>query len=162
MTIEAKLDDDLKSSMRSRDADRLACIRQLRSKVQEARNAPDFKGPADDAFYQSVIASYVRSLEKGIAELEAAKERGQGLRERYAAEVAYLKQYLPQLLDETRTRALVDEAVAKLGGPAQAKVGAVVGAVVKEHKGVVDPALVRKLAESALVSTQQNSSGAKS
>jgi uncharacterized protein YqeY len=148
MTIQAKLDEDLKNGMRAREQDKVACIRQLRSKVQEAQNAPDFKGPADDAFYQKVIGSYVKSLEKGIAELSVAGERSKPLCDRYAAEIAYLQQYLPKLLDEAGTRALVDGALAKHTGPKN--VGALVGVIMKEHKGSVDPALVRRLVEKAL------------
>jgi uncharacterized protein YqeY len=148
MSIEKKLDDDLKSAMRARNQELTACIRQLRSKVQEAQNAPGFAGPSDDAFYQKVITSYAKSLEKGISELEQAGERGKPLRDKYRAEIDYLGQYLPKLLGEDQTRALVTEAVAKLGGARN--VGAVVGAIMKEHKGDVDPALVRKLVEAAL------------
>lgn len=150
MSIEAKLDQDLKNAMRERSADLVACIRQLRSKVQEAMNAPDFKGPADDAFYQRVIGAYVKSLEKGIGELAAAGDRGRALCDKYAAEITYLRQYLPQLLGEEETRAIVAAAIAKLGAQGAKQAGAVVGAVMKEHKGQVDPAAVRRIAEQAL------------
>ncbi len=149
MSIEAQLDGALKDAMRAKDADRVACIRQVRSKVQEAMNAPDFKGPSDDAFYQRIIASYVKSLEKSMVELAQGGERSKPLRDKYEAEVTYLKAYLPKQLSEAETKALVDKTIASLGaGPGQA--GKVMGAIMKDHKGQVDSALVKRLAEEAL------------
>src|SRR4051812_16310179 len=115
MSIEERLNEDLKTAMRAKEADRVACIRQLRSKVQEAVNAPDFKGPPDDALYQKTIVSYAKSLEKGIAELMQAGERSAPLRNKYSAEIAYLKQFLPQTMDAGATRQLVVAAIEKLG-----------------------------------------------
>lgn len=150
MSIEAKLDEELKKAMRAKDAALVACIRQLRSKMQETVNAPGFSGAVDDALYQKVIASYVKSLEKGISELEAAGERGQALRDKYRAEIRYLQPYLPSLKSEDETRAIVAATVARLSASGSKQVGAVVGAIMKEHKGSVDPALVRRLVEAAL------------
>ncbi len=150
MTIEEQLAGDLKDAMRARNSDLVACVRQIKSKVQEVENAPGFAGPKDDAFYQRVIASYVKSLEKGIAELEAGGERTAPLRQRYGAEITYLRRYLPALLSEAETKEKVLAAVAKIGARDARQVGAVVGAVMKEYKGRVDAGLVRRLAEEHL------------
>lgn len=150
MSIEAKLDEDLKSAMRAKDADKVACIRHLRAKVQEAVNAPGFRGPTDDAFYRSMAAAYVRQLQKALGELELAGDRGKELRDKYGAEIAYLSQYLPKLLDEQQTRALVAQAVAAAGAREPREAGKVIGALMKEHKGELDPALARRLVEEAL------------
>ena len=150
-SIETRLADELKQSMRQRDSARVACIRQVRSKVQEAVNAPGFSDEVDDAFYQKIIASYVKQLRRGIEELgNAGGERGEALKQSYGAEITYLEQYLPRLLDEAATRAIVEETVAALGVSGTAQLGRVMGTIMKEHKGEVDPALVRKVLEDVL------------
>jgi uncharacterized protein len=148
--IATRLDEDLKAAMRAKDQPKVAAIRQLRSKAQEAMNAADFKGPADDAFYQKIIVSYSRMLEKGIADLASAGERGHALRDAYQNEITYFKQFLPVLLGQAETQALVTKMIASTGAKEPKDVGRVVGMIVKENKGVVDPALVKTLVEGAL------------
>ncbi|MBC7794148.1 MAG: GatB/YqeY domain-containing protein [Clostridia bacterium] len=148
--IASRLDEDLKNAMRAKDQPKVAAIRQLRSKAQEAMNAPDFKGPADDGFYQKIIVNYSRMLEKGIADLIPAGDRGAPLRESYRNEIGYFQQFLPKLLDERETAAIVKNAVETLGVKELKEVGRVVGFIMKEHKGAIDPGLTRRLVEEAL------------
>ncbi len=148
--IAKRLDDDLKTAMKAKDQAKVACVRQLRSKAQEAMNAPDWKGPADDAFYQKTINSYVRMLEKGIGDLGNAGDRGAALIASYRNEIDYLSQFLPKMLSPDATATLVKNTVEALGAKEAKDVGRVIGAIMKEHKGQVDPALTRKLVEEAL------------
>lgn len=152
MSIQQKLDDALKTAMRAKETDTVACIRQLKSKVQEATNQPGFKGPVDDALYQQVIGSYAKSLEKGIAEFASAGERGAALVARYKSEIAYLAQYLPKLLGEAETKELVKKALKDLNITDPKQSGKVLGALMKTHRGLIDPGLAKQLAESLLAS----------
>jgi uncharacterized protein len=150
MTIEQRLDADLKNAMRAKDADRVACIRQVRAKAQAAQNEANFKGPADDAFFAKVISTYMKSLEKGITELEAGGPRTEPLRAKYKAEITYLEQYLPKRLDEAETRVLVQKIIGEVGATTRKDSGKVMGAVMKQHKESVDAALVKMLVEQLL------------
>jgi uncharacterized protein len=150
MTLEQRLGDEMKDAMRQKDVDRLACVRQVRAKAQEAMNAPDWKGPADDAFYQRIIGSYVKMLEKSLGEFAQAGDKGKALTDKYQKEITYLRQYLPQQLGEPEVKALVAAAIQTLGATSKKQVGQVVGAIMKEHKGKVDPGLVKQLVEQAL------------
>ena len=59
-------------------------------------------------------------------------------------EIDLLAVYLPQLLDEAATRAIVEPLV-----PECKVIGQLMGRVMKEHKGKVDPGLVRRIAAEA-------------
>lgn len=150
MSIQQQLDDALKAAMRAKQADTVACIRQLKSKVQEATNHPDFVGPVDDALYQQVISSYAKSLEKGITEFASAGERGAALVARYKNEIAYLAQYLPQKLGRDDTQKLVEKALKDLNITDPKQSGKVLGALAKTHHGLVDLALAKQIAEALL------------
>lgn len=149
-SIATRLDEDLKAAMRAKDQPKVAAIRQLRSKAQEAMNAADFKGPADDAFYQKIIVSYSRMLEKGIGDLANAGDRGKALIDSYRNEITYFQQFLPKLLGQAETQAIVTKTVESLGVKEPKDVGRVVGTIMKEHKGAVDPGLVKTLVEGML------------
>lgn len=150
MTIENQLNDELKANMRAKNADVVACIRQLKSKVQEATNAKDFAGEVNDALYQQVIASYVKSLQKAIGEMESAGDRSQAIRAKYTAEIGYLNKFMPKMLDEAATRTLVRKAIETSGVTDAKQSGKVLGALMKQHKGEIDPALAKRLVEAEL------------
>lgn len=148
--IEARLSEDLKTYMRARDADTVACIRQLRSKVQESVNAKDFKGPVDDALHVRVIGSYVKSLEKGIQELLPAGERSAPLREKYATEIKFLKRYLPAMLTQDEVHKLVREAIAASGITDPKQGGKVLGLLMGQHRGRIDASVAKDLIDKEL------------
>ncbi len=149
-SIEERLDADLKTHMKARQTDKVTCIRQVKSKVQEAVNAKDFDGKKDDALYQRVLASYCKSLDKAIAEMLSAGEKSQALRDSYTAEITFLKQYMPAMLDEAQTRDLVKQTIAAQGITDVKMAGRVLGALLQGHKGSVDPALAKKIIEAEL------------
>ena len=150
MSIERSLEDDLKTAMRAKDAATVACIRSVKAKVKETTTAKGFSGPVDDALHRRVIVSYVKQLRNALPELDAAGERGREIREGYEKEIAYLERYLPTLLGEAETRVLVEQAIASLGTVDPKRAGQIVGAVMKQHRESVDPALVRRLVEERL------------
>jgi uncharacterized protein YqeY len=151
-TLEQRLDEKLKAAMRARDQRTIDLVRMVKSKMLERQKQKGgFTGTVDDALWQDVIGAYAKTLEKGITEFEksnsdAARARIDDLR----WEIAQLQEFLPKKADEAQTRAWVDEAVAGLGGKANAKQGAVLGAVMKAHKADVDPVLLRRLVDEAL------------
>ena len=149
--IARQLDEKLKESMRSKDQPMLDLVRMLKTRMMERRTAKGFSGELDDALWIEVIGAYVKSLEKGVAEFEkssseAARAQIQSLR----WEIAACQTWLPKKADQGQTRAWVDEAIAGLGGKEKAKIGAVMGAVMKAHKDDVEAGLVKRLAEAAL------------
>lgn len=152
MSLEDQLTTDLKEAMRRKDADVVACIRQIRSKVQEAKTAKGFSGEIDDELYRSVIRAYVKSLRKAIEEFAAAGERAQELRTRYEAELSYLDKYMPRQLGEHETRDLVRKTIEELGVTDPKQSGRVMGAIMKAHKGQVDASLARRLVDEVLAS----------
>ena len=149
--IARRLDEKLKESMRSKDQPMLDLVRMLKTKMMERRTAKGFTGEITDPLYIEVIGAYVKSLEKGITEFEksgsdAAKAQITGLR----WEIEACQAWLPRKADEAQTQTWVDEAIAGLGGKEKARIGAVMGAVMKSHKEDVDSTLVKRLAEASL------------
>ena len=60
-------------------------------------------------------------------------------------EVDYLSPFLPTLLDEAATGALVEKTIADVGATSLKQMGQVMGAIMKAHKGQVDAGLVKTL-----------------
>lgn len=151
MTIAEELDNELKDAMRAKDAARRDVIRQVRSEIGVAKTASGFDGNEDDAFHQSVIASYVKKMQKSLAEYEGLGERGAAMAEKLRFEVEYLSRWLPTKLDEAATRELVDRTIDDLGvGGDPAAAGKVIGSIMAGHKDEVDGGLVNRLVRERL------------
>ena len=145
MSIEATLSDQLKASIKAKDLRTANTIRMIKTKVMERRTAKGFKGEVDDALYVDVIGAYKKSLEKARKEYEGAGEKGAEQVAELDFEVEFCKQFLPEQLGEDEVRAATKAAIEKLGATDPKMKGRVVGAVMKEHKGRVEAALVQRI-----------------
>ena len=151
MSIKDELAAELKDAMKSKDAARRDVIRQVETEIARSRSEPGFSGEVDDAFYQKVIASYVRKMDKTRTEYEGYGDRGAEMASKLAYEVDYLSRWLPQTLDEAGTRALVVEAIGELGVAGDEKAaGRVTGHLMKQRGKDLDGGLVNRIVREEL------------
>ena len=61
-----------------------------------------------------------------------------------------IQAYLPELLGEDETKKLVEETAAELGLASKKDIGALMKAIMAQHKGRVDGKLVQRLAAEVL------------
>lgn len=151
MTIKEELGAELRDAMKTGDKLRRDAIRQIETEVSTARSRPDFTGDVDDELYQSVIASYVKKMEKSRVEYQELGERGEAMAEKLGFEVDYLSRWLPRKLGEEDTRDLVRAAIAELGvGGEEKAAGRVTGHLMKTRGDDLDGALVSALVREEL------------
>jgi hypothetical protein len=150
MSIHDELQAELRDAMKARDRNRLDVIRQIESEVSRARSEPGFKGEIDDALYRSVIAAYVKKMDKARDEFRAAGERGQDAVAKLTFEIDYLGRWLPSTLDEDQTRQVVEIAIKELRASDPKQAGQVIGHIMKNGPLGVDGALVSRLVREAL------------
>lgn len=148
--IETELMANLKTAMKAGDKRAVSAIRMVRTKIMEARTAKNAK-PLDEDGVLEVIRGYVKSLEAALAEFRASGtgEDDENILQ-LAAEVKLFQPYMPTFLSEEATAAIVEAAIASTGATARKQMGMVMGAVMKGHKGEVDPSLVKTLIEARL------------
>lgn len=152
MPLEQELNDLLKQAMRDKDTRISNVVRMLKTKVMERRTAKGFSGTVDDALILDVISAYKKQMQKAIAEFgaaasEAAKEQIEELK----FEIGFCDRFLPKGLGEEDVRALVKERIASLGLKTTKETGRLLGDIMKTHKGQVEAADVKRVAEELLV-----------
>jgi uncharacterized protein YqeY len=150
MAIEQDLTDALTRAIRERDQRTADVLRMLKTRLQERRTARGFSGTVDDALVQDVIGAYRKQLQKALAEYEKLGERGVAPAARLRFEIEVCERYLPRGLDAAALRGLVQERLRALGIADPKQVGRLVGDVMKTHKGLVDAADVKRVAEELL------------
>lgn len=153
MSIQDELAAELRDAMRAGDKARKDVIRQVQTEAATAKSEPGFTGAADDAFYERVIASYVKKMDKSRQEYLDLGERGAAMAEKLAFEVDYLRRWLPQKLGEEETRMLVRETISSLGVSGDPKAaGRVTGTLMKARGGDLDGGLVARIVAEELPS----------
>ncbi|MFL5307165.1 MAG: GatB/YqeY domain-containing protein [Polyangia bacterium] len=150
MSIEAQLNDLLKESMRAKDAATANCIRMIKTKHMERRTAAGFKGPLDDALWLDVIATYQKQLRKSREEYVAIGARGAEAIPQIDFEIAFCAKFLPKAASDDEVRALVREALVRMGVSDPKQAGRVVGEIMKANKGKLEPAAVKRIVEEEL------------
>lgn len=141
-TLLAKLQEDMKAAMKSgdtltRDTLRLAITDLNKKSLDLARDL----APEEEL---GVLQKCVKSREDSVTQYEGAGR--QDLADKEKAEIGVIQRYLPKMLPEPETQAIVRAAIAKLGLSSKKDLGQVMKTVLAEHKGQVDGKLVQKLA----------------
>ena len=150
MALEQELDERLKQAIKAKDSRTADVVRMLKTKLMERRTAKGFSGSVDDALVRDVIGAYRKQLQKALAEFEQAGERGAAQVAQLRFEIEFCQRYLPQAMEEGALRALVGERLAALGITDLKQTGRLVGDIMKTHKGQVEAADVKRIAEDLL------------
>lgn len=150
MSLEQDLRKQLTDAMKAKDQRTMDAIRMINTKVMERRTAKGFAGQVDDALITDVIQAYKKSLQKAREEFLGVGEKGKTQAEELAWEIEFCDRFLPKGLGEDELRAAVKAAIATLGAKDVKMSGRVVGEVMKSHKGRVDAADVKRIAEEEL------------
>jgi uncharacterized protein len=150
MALEQQLTETLTRAMRDKDTRTADVVRMLKTRLTERRTAKGFAGDVDDAVVTDVIGAYRKQLQKALAEYEKLGDRGAAQVGQLRFEIAFCERFLPKGMDDAALRTLVQDRVKALGITDPKQVGRLVGDVMKTHKGQVEAADVKRIAEDLL------------
>ena len=132
--MKDRINQDLKSAMKARDAARTSTLRMILSELQYKEKE---KGIAvDDQAVVQVLQTMVRKRREAAEQFE--KGGRQDLAEKELAEITVIETYLPEQLSEDGLRALVSEAVAETGATGMQQMGAVMKCCMAKAAGRAD------------------------
>jgi len=137
MTLDERIDSDLKDAMRAKDANKLGVLRMLKSALKYAAIA---KSGAEAQLSEAEAAQVVRkqakqredsieSFEKGGRAELAAKEK---------EELLILDAYLPQAMSSDELAEVVRATIAETGATSKAQMGGVMKALQAKVAGRAD------------------------
>ena len=135
MTLQERIDSDLKDAMRAKDASRLNVLRMLKSALKYASIEKSDAG-LDDAAASQVIRKQVKQRQDSIESFE--KGGRNELAEKERAEIAVLNSYLPQAMSGEELKRIVAETIAETGATSRAQMGAVMKALQQKVAGRAD------------------------
>ncbi len=137
MTLQQRVDTDLKDAMRAKDATKLGVLRMLKSALKYAAIAKsDAEAELSDAEAVQVIRKQAKQRQDSVESFE--KGGRAELAEKEKAELAILNTYLPQAMSADEVAKIVREVITEIGATSKAQMGAVMKALQEKAGGRVD------------------------
>ena len=146
MPLRDQLNEDIKSAMKAREAERLAALRLMLSAVKQRE--VDERITLDDAGVIGVVEKMIKQRKDSIAQFEKAARQDLADKEKY--EISVLEDYLPKQLAQAEVEAIVAEAIAATGAKGAADMGKVMGVVKPKLAGRADMGKVSGLVKAKL------------
>src|SRR5512136_2524470 len=148
MTLEERLDADLKDAMRSGDDVRKLAIRSAKTAITEAKVAGTEQRTLSDEDVLRILQKQVKQRRDSVAEF--TKGGRIDLVEKEEAEIAVLEKYLPQQMGEDEIRARAQAVIAELGVTDQKGLGQVMKRLTADLRGQADGATVSRIVRELL------------
>jgi uncharacterized protein YqeY len=146
MTLKERLQEDLKSAMKSKDQLRLSVIRLAKAAIMNLEIAKGHE--LSDQEVIEVLAKEAKQRQDSIPEYEKAGRAD--IIETLRNEIKIVQEYLPAQLSENEIRELVKAAIAETGASSKKEMGKVMAALMPKTKGRADGKLVNQIVGSLL------------
>ena len=139
MTLEEKINNDIKAAMLARDQIRLDAVRAIKAAIlveRKSGNSKEFTEESEIKLLQRLVKQ-----RKESAEIYAQQNRPE-LAEKEIAEAKVIEIYLPVQMSEEEIEAAVKEIIAETGTTSIKEMGKVMGIVTKQLSGKADGKLI--------------------
>ena len=146
MSLRERLNEEMKSAMKSREAERLAALRLLLASVKQRE--VDERVTLDDAGVIGVVEKMIKQRKDSIAQYEKAARQDLADKEKY--EISVIEAYLPKRMPQQEIEAAVAEALAQSGARSPADMGKVMALLKPKLAGRADMGQVSALVKAKL------------
>lgn len=148
MTLKERINEDMKTAMRAREAARLGAIRLLLAAIKQKE--VDERVSLDDTGVQAVIEKMLKQRRDSIAQYTTAGRDDLVAAEKF--EVDVLSAYMPAAMSDAEVDAAVATAIAASGAVAPGDMGKVMAVLKAELAGRAEMSEVSKRVRARLAS----------
>ena len=146
MSLKERIQQDMKDAMRAGNKPRLAAIRLILASIKQKE--VDERKDLDDAEITAVLDRMVKQRRESISHFEKAGRND--LVEQETAELAIIREYLPEQLSQDQLHALIDDAMEQTGASSIKDMGKVMGHLKPKLQGRADMGAVSALIKARL------------
>jgi uncharacterized protein YqeY len=149
MTLQDKVDRDLREAMRAKETERLSVLRMLKSALMNATiEKHGAGGKLDDSDAIAVMRKQVKQRQDSVIGFEQGGRME--LAEKEKREIALISEYLPPPLSEGEIARVVDEAIAEAQATSKAQMGQVMKIAAAKAAGRIDGKTLSQAVQRAL------------
>ena len=146
MSLKQKLQEDLKSSMKNKDAIKKSVITLIRSSIKQYE--VDNRVELQDDEIVDLIAKQLKQTRDSREEF--AKAGRDDLVSKAEAEIEVLKEYLPQQLSEEELNEIVISTISEVGANSMKDMKKIMTSIMPKVKGRADGKLINELVKKNL------------
>jgi len=137
VNLSERVDSDLKTAMREKNAMKLGVLRMLKAAIMNATiEKSGAQGQLSDAEAVQVIRKQVKQRQDSIESFEKGGRAELAAKEK--EELTMLQSYLPQAMSADEIAKIVRETIAETGATSKAQMGAVMKAIQAKVSGRAD------------------------
>ena len=138
MSLKDRIQEDMKTAMRSGDKDRLGCIRLIMAAVKQRE--VDERITLDDAQLLGVLEKMGKQRRESITQFQAGGRADLVAKEN--AELDIINSYLPAQLGAAELDALISQAISETGAASIKDMGKVMALIKSKAQGRADMSTV--------------------
>lgn len=138
MSILAKIDEQIKTAMKSKDSFRLGVMRLMKAQIKNAEI--EFMHPLTEPEFVAVISRMVKQRKESMEQF--AKGGRLDMAKNEEQEIAIIQEFLPKQLSENEVEGLIKEAIQKTGAQGMQQLGLVMKELKDKTAGRVDGKLL--------------------
>ncbi len=142
MTLEEKMDTDLKEALKAKDAIRVSTLRMVKAGIKNLAIERRVE-KSEDKDVISIISKQIKQHRDSIEQF--AKGNRQDLVDKEKAELSVLESYLPNQLSAEELKVIVKSAIEKVDAKGRADMGKVMKAAMEDAKGAADGKMLSQM-----------------
>ena len=151
MSLELKINDDIKSAMLARDAKKLEALRAIKAALLLEKAKEGATGDVSEDAELKILQKLVKQRRES-ADIYGQANR-QDLAEKELYDASVIETYLPQQLSETEVTAIIRQIVSDTGATSVKDMGKVMGAASKALAGKADNKMISGIVKNLLTSS---------
>jgi uncharacterized protein YqeY len=136
MSLTEKVNQDIVTAMKARDADRLSTLRMMKTALKNKEI--DKRAPLTDAEAGQILVTMVKQRRDSIEQF--TKGNRPELAAKEAAEIPIIESYMPKAAGEEEVRAIVNEVIAEMSAAGQRPSPKEMGSVMKAVQAKIQAA----------------------
>jgi uncharacterized protein len=148
MSLEQKINDDIKAAMLARNAEKLEAIRAVKAALLLEKAKEGGTGDVDEELELKILQKLVKQRRES-AEIYIQANR-QDLAQKELSDAAVIETYLPKQMSEAEVIEIVKNIVAQTGATSVKDMGKVMAAASKELAGKADNKMISVIVKSLL------------
>lgn len=139
MTLEERINDDIKKAMLTKNVDRLAALRAVKAAILLEKTS----GVAHDVTDADIVKIMQKLVKqrKESAQIYADAGRGE-LSQNELSEAGFIEEYLPKQLSQNELEVELKKIIDEVGAKSPAEMGKVMGVATKRLAGLADGRVV--------------------
>ncbi|AOY43915.1 MULTISPECIES: GatB/YqeY domain-containing protein [Psychrobacter] len=144
--LKQTLSDNIKTSMKARELERVKILRNVQSVVKQIEI--DRQTELDDAQVLEVLQKQLKQRQESLTIFTENGRDDLAAKEQF--EIDIINEFMPQQMNQDEIMALVNAEIAEQGATSMRDMGSVMGVLKNKTAGRADPALISKMVKDAL------------